>query len=72
VLPRALVGLLKLVVHGRGSMIIAGPPGSGKTTLLRSILYYLVPKTWKVIVIEDTGDRPSVGVAVDTLHYIRA
>jgi flagellar protein FlaI len=56
VLPRALVGLFKLVIHARGSLIIAGPPGSGKTTLLRSILYYLVPKTWKVIVIEDTGE----------------
>jgi flagellar protein FlaI len=37
-------------------LIVAGPPGSGKTTLLRSILYYLVPKTWKAIVIEDTGE----------------
>jgi flagellar protein FlaI len=48
--------LFKLVIHARGSLIIAGPPGSGKTTLLRSILYYLVPRTWKVIVIEDTGE----------------
>ena len=44
VLSRAFVSLFKLVIHGRGSMIIAGPPGSGKTTLLRSILYYLVYK----------------------------
>jgi len=56
VLPRALVELFKLVIHARGSLIIAGPPGSGKTTLLRSILYYLVPRTWKVVVIEDTGE----------------
>ena len=56
VLPKALVDLFKLVIHARGSLIIAGPPGSGKTTLLRSILYYLVPKTWKVVVIEDTGE----------------
>jgi type IV secretory pathway ATPase VirB11/archaellum biosynthesis ATPase len=73
VLPRALVGLFKLVIHARGSLIIAGPPGSGKTTLLRSILYYLVPRTWKVIVIEDTGEiDPQPGIAVDPLHYIRA
>ena len=56
VLPRALVDLFKLIIYARGSLIVAGPPGSGKTTLLRSILYYLVPKTWKVIVIEDTGE----------------
>jgi len=56
VLPRFLVDLFKLVIQARGSLIIAGPPGSGKTTLLRSILYYLVPRTWKVVVIEDTGE----------------
>jgi flagellar protein FlaI len=56
VLPRALVDLFKLIIYARGSLIVAGPPGSGKTTLLRSILYYLVPKTWKIIVIEDTGE----------------
>lgn len=56
VIPRAIADLLKLVISARGSVIIAGPPGSGKTTLLRSALYSLVPKTWKVIVIEDTGE----------------
>ncbi|MEM1643664.1 MAG: type II/IV secretion system ATPase subunit [Desulfurococcaceae archaeon] len=56
VLPKAIVDLLKLVISARGSVIIAGPPGSGKTTLLRSILYSLIPRTWKVIVIEDTGE----------------
>ncbi len=56
VLPKAIVDLLKLAISARGSVIIAGPPGSGKTTLLRSILYSLVPRTWKVIVIEDTGE----------------
>jgi len=33
VLPRAFASLFKLVTHGRGSVIIAGPPGSGKTAL---------------------------------------
>lgn len=56
VLPKAIVDLLKLVINARGSVIIAGPPGSGKTTMLRSVLYSLVPRTWKVIVIEDTGE----------------
>ncbi|MEM4601523.1 MAG: type II/IV secretion system ATPase subunit [Desulfurococcaceae archaeon] len=56
VLPRAVADLFSLVIRGRGSIVIAGPPGSGKTTLLRSVLYSLTPKTWKVIVIEDTGE----------------
>jgi len=56
VMPRAVADLFKVVLNARGSIIIAGPPGSGKTTVMRSILYYLIPKTWKVIVIEDTGE----------------
>ena len=56
VLPEAVAKLLKVVIHSRGSVIIAGPPGSGKTTLLRSILYSFVPPGWKVAVIEDTGE----------------
>jgi len=56
VLPEAVARLFKILVHARGSLIIAGPPGSGKTTLLRSILYSYVPRGWKVAVIEDTGE----------------
>lgn len=56
VIPRAIADLFKVVLNARGSIIIAGPPGSGKTTVMRSILYYLVPRTWKVMVIEDTGE----------------
>ncbi|MEM4430560.1 MAG: type II/IV secretion system ATPase subunit [Thermofilaceae archaeon] len=56
VMPRAVAELFKIVLNARGSIIIAGPPGSGKTTVMRSILYYLIPRTWKVIVIEDTGE----------------
>ncbi|MEM3285128.1 MAG: type II/IV secretion system ATPase subunit [Fervidicoccaceae archaeon] len=56
VIPDAAVELLRGIIAARASAIIAGPPGSGKTTLLRSILHYLVPRTWKVLVIEDTGE----------------
>ena len=56
VLPRAVAELFRVLVHARGSLIVAGPPGSGKTTLIRSILYSYVPRGWKVAVIEDTGE----------------
>ena len=56
VVPRAVAELFRVLVHSRGSLIVAGPPGSGKTTLLRSILYSYVPRGWKVAVIEDTGE----------------
>ncbi|MGC8678995.1 MAG: type II/IV secretion system ATPase subunit [Fervidicoccaceae archaeon] len=56
VMPRAVAELLRLVLNARGSVIVAGPPGSGKTTVMRSLLYHSVPKTWKVMVIEDTGE----------------
>ena len=56
VLPKAIATLFKVLIHARGSMIVAGPPGSGKTTLLRSVLYSYVPPGWKVAVIEDTGE----------------
>ncbi|MEM4005716.1 MAG: ATPase, T2SS/T4P/T4SS family [Desulfurococcaceae archaeon] len=55
VVPKGIVGLFKVALNARRSIIIAGPPGSGKTIVMRSILYYLVPRTWKVMVIEDTG-----------------
>jgi flagellar protein FlaI len=53
---RAFVEYVKALIERRGSMIIAGPPGSGKTTLLRSILYNLIPKSWKIAIIEDTAE----------------
>ena len=53
---RAFVEYVKALIERRGSMIIAGPPGSGKTTLLRSILYSLIPKGWKIAIIEDTAE----------------
>lgn len=51
-----VVGLIKRIIDRRGSIIIAGPPGSGKTTLLRAILYSLIPKEWKIVIIEDTPE----------------
>ncbi len=56
VLPEAAAKLFKVLIHARGSMIVAGPPGSGKTTLLRSILHSFVPLGWKAAIIEDTGE----------------
>lgn len=56
VMPRAVAELFRIVLNARGSIVVAGPPGSGKTTVMRSILYNLIPRTWKVIVIEDTGE----------------
>ncbi len=51
-----VVELIKKIIDRRGSIIIAGPPGSGKTTLLRAILYSLIPKEWKIVIIEDTPE----------------
>ncbi|MEM4667172.1 MAG: type II/IV secretion system ATPase subunit [Thermofilum sp.] len=56
VLPKGVAELFRFLIHARGSMVVAGPPGSGKTTLLRSILHSFVPLTWKVAIIEDTGE----------------
>lgn len=52
----AIVGFIKEVIKNRGSLIIVGPPGSGKTTLLRAIIYDLIPKSWKIAIIEDTPE----------------
>lgn len=56
VLPGGVAEYFKLLLEKRGSLIIAGPPGSGKTTLLRSILYTYIPASWKLVIIEDTGE----------------
>ncbi len=55
-LSNDIVKLIKHVIMRRGSILIVGPPGSGKTTLLRAILYDLIPKEWKVAIIEDTPE----------------
>lgn len=47
---------LRELILNRGSLIIAGPPGSGKTTLLRAILNSFIPRSWKVVIIEDTPE----------------
>lgn len=52
----AIINLINKVIRSRGSIMIVGPPGSGKTTLLRAILYDLVPRHWKVAIIEDTPE----------------
>ncbi len=55
-IPNAVVTYIDRIIRSRGSIIIAGPPGSGKTTLLRAILYELIPKEWKIAIIEDTPE----------------
>ena len=55
-ISNAVVELIRYFIRRRGSILIVGPPGSGKTTLLRAILYSLVPKHWKVVIIEDTPE----------------
>ncbi len=55
-IPPEVVKSIKRIIEKRGSIIIAGPPGSGKTTLLRAILYSLIPKEWKIVIIEDTPE----------------
>ncbi len=52
----AIINYVREVIKKRGSLVIAGPPGSGKTTLLRAILYDLIPKCWKIVIIEDTPE----------------
>jgi pilus assembly protein CpaF len=42
-LDRHAVGLLRAAVHGRCSVVVAGPPGAGKTTLLSCLLGELDP-----------------------------
>lgn len=56
IITHEIIELIKKIIEKRGSIIIAGPPGSGKTTLLRAILYSLIPKEWKIVIIEDTPE----------------
>ncbi len=51
-----IIKIIERIIKSRGSLLIVGPPGSGKTTLLRAILYSLVPRSWKVAIIEDTPE----------------
>lgn len=46
-----LINLLKM----RANISIIGEPGSGKTTLLSSIMNF-VPKSWRVIILEDVPE----------------
>ncbi len=68
-LNNAIVTYVKEIIRKRGSLFIVGPPGSGKTTLLRAILYDLIPKNWKIVIIEDT---PEIDVPPDScwVRYI--
>ncbi len=54
--PEPVAELVKLVVRRGGSLVILGPPGSGKTTLLKAILYSVIPRHWKIAIIEDTPE----------------
>jgi len=62
-LNTAVVNYVREVISKRGSLFIVGPPGSGKTTLLRAILHDLIPKNWKIVIIEDT---PEIDVPHDS------
>ncbi len=55
-IKEAVVQLINYVLKNRGSVIIVGPPSSGKTTLLKALLYELIPKNWKICIIEDTPE----------------
>lgn len=54
--PGPVAELIKLVVRRGGSIVILGPPGSGKTTLLKAVLYSVIPRFWKIAIIEDTPE----------------
>ena len=56
VLTAYAAAYLYLVLRARGSVVIAGPPSSGKTTLLRALLEGFIPRSWKVVIIEDTAE----------------
>ena len=54
--PEPVAELIKLVVRRGGSIVVLGPPGSGKTTLLKAVLYSVIPRHWKIAIIEDTPE----------------
>ena len=55
-LNESIARFINYIIVNRGSILIVGPPGSGKTTLLRAIIYDLIPKSWKIAIIEDTPE----------------
>lgn len=57
---------IRMAVHERKNIVIAGEPGSGKTTLLNAILLQVSPK-WRIIVLEDTSEIQINGPLVDKL-----
>ncbi|MBD3312351.1 hypothetical protein GF352_02770 [archaeon] len=53
----SVAGLLNFLIDSQCSILITGPRGSGKTSLLSALLNE-VPKSQRVIVIEDTPELP--------------
>ncbi len=47
---------LWLILENRGGVLIAGSPAAGKTTLLRALAYAFIPRTAKVVVVEDSPE----------------
>ncbi|MFB6177874.1 MAG: ATPase, T2SS/T4P/T4SS family, partial [Halobaculum sp.] len=56
-LPPRAAALARLAVERGAAGLIAGPRGSGKTTLLGALLWE-IPRTNRVVVVEDTPELP--------------
>lgn len=56
-LPPRAAALAQLAVERGGAGLIAGPRGSGKTTVLGALLWE-IPRTNRVVVVEDTPELP--------------
>lgn len=56
-LPARAAALVQLAVERGAAGLIAGPRGSGKTTVLGALLWE-IPRTNRVVVVEDTPELP--------------
>lgn len=56
--------LLRKLIAARSNLLVCGPTGAGKTTLL-NVLVHELPRTERVVIIEDAAELRPVG------HYVR-